>query len=210
MIPVPDQAAADYLRAIGAAAVYVLADPWGSSRTGTSQHLQRTFDAWEQEHFEPKWVGWVGSLALAEWLAAAPQKFKQKHGSINAITWEQVVLVIQDAAGVPDRSQPKYAPLYIINDHQTAINNAAQMAQKVRINMDVLKRNGALRPFNEAYKKYNEERRAKRERAVNYSVFEAELSNSVACILASGTEPLSDKILADMRRKFPFLSSVKG
>ena len=212
MINLPDPAAADYLRAIGVAAVYVLADPWGSSRTGSSQHLERTFRAWEQEHFEPKWVGWVGSLALAEWLAAAPQKFKQKHGSINAITWEQVVLVIQDTAGVPDPSAAEYAPLYTISDHEIAINNAAQMAQKVRINMDVLKRQGALRPFNEAYKKYNKECRARREHVVNFSVFEAELSNSVARILATGTEPLSETILADMRCRFPFLSSasVKG
>lgn len=210
MIPVPDQAAADYLRAIGAAAVYVLADPWGSSRTGVSQHLQRTFSAWEQQHFEPKWVGWLGTLAWAEWLAAAANKFKQRDGNIIAITWEQVVKLIQDTAGVPDPSAAEYAPLYPITDHETAINNAAKMARQVRINMDLLKQQGALRPFHTAYKKYNEECRAKRERAVNYSVFEAELSNSVACILATGTEPLSDKILADMRRKFPFLSSVKG
>jgi len=111
---------------------------------------------------------------------------------------------------VPDPSAAEYAPLYTITDQETAINNATQMAQKVRINMDVLKRQGALRPFHAAYKKYNEECRAKRERAVNYSVFETELSNSVACILATGTEPLSETILADMRRKFPFLSSVKG
>jgi hypothetical protein len=210
MIIVPDPAAADYLRAVGAAAVYVLADPWGSSRTGSSQHLQRTFRAWEQEHFEPKWVGWVGSLSLAEWLAGAAQGYKQKNGNIIAITWEQVREVIHNAAGIPDLSAEKYAPLYPVSDHETAINNATQMAQKVRISMDVLKQKGALRPFNEAYKKYNEECRAKRERAVNYSVFETELSNSVACILATGTEPLSETILADMRRKFPFLSSVKG
>jgi hypothetical protein len=207
MIILPDQAAADYLRAIGAAAVYVLADPWGLSRTGAAQNLQRTFDAWEQQHFEPKWIGWVGSLELAQWLADAPRKFKQKHGNISVLTWEQVVLVIRGVATVSDPSTSEYAPLYPITDHETAIKNAAQMAQRVRINMDVLKQNGALHPFNAAYKKYNEERRARRERAVNYKVFEAELSNSVACILASGAEPLSGTVLADMRRKFPFLNN---
>lgn len=209
MIILPKPAAADYLHAIGVAAIYVLADPWGSSRTGASQHLQRTFRAWEQQHFEPKWVGWVGSLALAERLASAPDKYKQKHGSINAITWEQVVSIIQDTAGAPDPLAAEYTPLYPISDHETTINNAAQMAQKVRITIDLLKRQGALRPFQAAYKRYNEACRARRERAVRYPVFEAELSNSVACILATGTEPLSEKIFADMRRKFPFLSSVK-
>ena len=210
MIAMPDQAAADYLRAIGAAAVYVLADPWGLSRTGVTQHLQRTFDAWEQQHFEPKWIGWVGSLTLAQWLADAPQKFKQKHGNINVLTWEQAVRLIQDVAAVPDPSAAKYTPLYTISDHETAIKNAAQMAQKVRINMDLLKQRGALRPFNTAYKKYNKERQARRERAVNYKVFETELFNSVACILATSAEPLSGAVLADMRTKFPWLSSVKG
>jgi hypothetical protein len=207
MIILPDQAAADYLRAIGAAAIYVLADPWGLSRVGVTQHLQRTFDAWEQQHFEPKWVGWVGSLQLAQWLADATQKFREKHGNIRVLTWEQLVSLIEDVATVSDPSAPKYVPLYTITDHETAIKNAAQMAQKVRINMDALKQQGALQSFNAAYKQYNAERKARRERAINYKVFEAELSNSLANILASGAQPLSQTVLADMRRKFPFLNN---
>jgi hypothetical protein len=207
MIMLPDQASADYLRAIGAAAVYVLADPWGLSRVGASQHLQRTFDAWEQQHFEPKWIGWVRNLELAEWLAAAPLRFKQRDGNIRVLTWERLVVLIQDVAAVPDPLASAYAPLYPISEHETAITNAAQMAQKVRINLDVLKQNGALRSFNAAYKKYNEGRRARRERGINFSDFETELKNSLACILASGAEPLSGTVLADMRRKFPFLNN---
>ena len=208
MIAMPDQAAADYLRAIGAAAVYVLADPWGLSRTGVTQHLQRTFDAWEQQHFEPKWIGWVGSLTLAQWLADAPQKFKQKHGNINVLTWEQAVRLIQDVAAVPDPSAAEYTPLYTISDHETAIKNAAQMAQKVRINMDLLKQKGALRTFNAAYKKYNHANRSKREYVVNFGVFEAELFNSICEIVATGAEPLSQTVLAQMRAKFPFLKGT--
>lgn len=208
MIVVPTPAAADYLRAVGAAAIYVIADPWGSSRIGTSQHLQRTFDAWEQEHFEPKWVGWVGSLKTAEWLAGTLDPFKRKHGTITALSWEEIVKTIEDAAGIPNRSATEYVPLYIITEHQTAIKNAAEMAQKVRVSMDVLKQNGALRVFNEAYKQYNQECKARRERAINFGVFEAELSNSVANILAKGAEPLSETILVSMRQKFPFLSSA--
>jgi hypothetical protein len=183
MMILPDQAPADYLRAIGAAAVYVLADPWGLSRVGVSQDLQRTFDTWEQQHFEPKWVGWVGSLALAQWLADAPRKFCQKDGNIRALTWERLVVLIQDVAAVPDPLAPKYAPLYPISEHEAAIKNATHMALKVRINLDLLKQQGALRPFNAAYKQYNAERRAKRQRGINFSNFETELKNSLAAFL---------------------------
>ena len=207
MVVLPTSAAADYLRAIGAAAVYVLADPWGLARTGVTQHLQRTFDAWEQQHFEPMWIGWVGSLSLAQWLADTPAKYRQKHGNISALTWQQVVELILGAAELSDPITSE--PLYTISNHETTIKNAAQMAQQVRINMDELKQKGALRTFNAAYKKYNHANRSKREYVVNFGVFEAELFNSICEIVATGAEPLSQTVLAQMRAKFPWLSSVK-
>src|SRR5262249_42865226 len=159
------------------------------------------FDAWKQQHFEPKWVGWVAKLEWAGWLAAAPQRFQEGHGNISALTWEQVRDLIQAVA---------VSALHTITDHETALSNATQMAQKGRVNMAVRRRDGAFKPFNAAYKAYNAERKARRERAIDYGAFEAELVNSVRCILANGEEPLSETVLADMRRKFPFLSSVKS
>ena len=209
MIKMPTRIADNYLRAIGVAAVYVMADPWGSSRSGASQHLERTVDAWKQQHFELKWVGWVAKLEWADWLGAAPQKFRQGNGMIRALTWEQVVLLIEAAATISDPSTSE-THLYAINDHETTIKNAAEMALKARANMDELKRKGALKIFNTAYKQYNQACRARRQPAIHSMKFEDELFNTVCAIVARQADPLRETILADMRRKFPWLSSVKG
>lgn len=196
MIAVPDKAASEYLRAIGAAAVYVVADPWGLCHTGASQDLALAFDSWRQDHFEPKWAGWLMQLPWAQWLAAAPQRHFGKHGNISALSWEQVLEMIQSVATITDHR---------ISDHAMTISNATQMAQQARINFDELKREGALSGFNTAYKKYNEACRAKNERAISYSSVETELFNSVCCIVSTGAKPLSADVLADVKRKFPFL-----
>jgi hypothetical protein len=204
----PEQAAADYLRAIGAAAVYVLEGPAGVL-CGSTQDLARSVSAWKQELFEPVWVNWVWTEKSAQWLADTADKYRDRQGRIVGVSGDAVVDLIKDVADRRDLRHDS-EPLYKLSDHEGTIARATEMARRARINMDKLKQAGALTPFNKAYKRYNEGCKARGQQAIDYSIFEAELFRTVCRIVATGAEPLSADVLADMRSKFPFLSVIKS